>query len=432
MSACAGGMVVTGRPARVAGRHGAAGARAGATLRVGATVAPPTGPALRAARRRGALRSGGGTRLVARAAANYYDVLGVSKSAEKAELKKAYRTLARKFHPDVNKDPGAEEKFKEISNAYEVLSDEQKRQIYDTYGEAGLKGGMGGMGGFGGQGDFSNPFDLFESFFGGAGGMGGMGGMGGRQQSGPLQGDDLRYDLEIDFKDAIFGIEKEFQVAHLETCGTCTGTGAKPGTSPQTCTTCGGNGQVMRTSRTPFGNFSQVSTCPTCGGSGQMITEYCPSCGGEGRVRNTKTVKLRVPPGVNNGSRLRVRGEGDAGPKSGPPGDLYVYISVRESASFKREGVNLYSTVTVSYVDAILGVELEVETVDGPVKLKVPAGTQPGTVLLMRNRGVPKVNNASVRGDQYFTVNVSIPKKLSGAEKSLVESLRKEADAARV
>ena len=389
--------------------------------------------ALLAARRRGGERHQRTTRVVARAAANYYDVLGVSKNAEKAELKKAYRTLARKFHPDVNKEPGAEEKFKEISNAYEVLSDEQKRQIYDTYGEAGLKGGMGGMGGFGGQGDFSNPFDLFESFFGGAGGMGGMGGMGGRQQqSGPLQGDDLRYDLEIDFKDAIFGIEKEFQVAHLETCGTCTGTGAKPGTAPQTCTTCGGNGQVMRTSRTPFGNFSQVSTCPTCGGSGQMITEYCPSCGGEGRVRNTKTVKLRVPPGVNNGSRLRVRGEGDAGPKSGPPGDLYVYISVRESASFKREGVNLYSTVTVSYIDAILGVELEVETVDGPVKLKVPAGTQPGTVLLMRNRGVPKVSNASVRGDQYFTVNVSIPKKLSGAEKSLVESLRKEADAAKV
>jgi len=352
------------------------------------------------------------------AAQDYYDLLGVSRGADARELKRAYRQMARKFHPDVNQDAGAEDKFKEISNAYEVLSDEQKRSIYDRYGEAGLKNGMGGMGGPGM--DFTNPFDLFETFFGGN-----MGGMGGRatNRNRPMQGEDERYELQISFSEAVFGCEKELECVRLEECESCTGSGMQQGTAPSTCVTCGGTGQVVTTARTPLGNFQQVATCPSCGGQGQTFTP-CASCAGDGRVRRTKLINLRVPPGVDTNSRLRVRGEGNAGRRGGPSGDLYVFILVRGDSELVRDGINIQSTVTVPYTDAILGTTVDVNTVDGEVELKIPAGVQPGATLLMKGRGVPKLSAPTQRGDHYVVVKVSIPQKLSKEERAKVEEIR--------
>ena len=359
-------------------------------------------------------------------AQDYYATLGISRGADKQEMKRAYRKLARKYHPDVNKEAGAEDKFKEISNAYEVLSDDQKRQIYDQFGEAGLKGGMGGAGGFGGQGDFSNPFDLFESFFGaGAGGGfgGGMGGFGGaRSRNAPTQGEDKRVELVIEFNEAVFGTDKEFEVVRLHTCDTCTGSGVKAGTTPRTCDQCQGQGQVITMARTPLGNFQQVQTCPKCGGEG-VISTPCGTCGGDGRVRRGKRISLQVPAGVDTGSRLRVREEGDVGRKGGPPGNLVVYLRVRDDPELQRDGINIMSSVTVPYTDAILGTTVRVKTVDGQVELKIPAGTQPGTTLVMGKKGVPKLGNPSQRGDHNVTVNVTIPKRISDEEKALVEQL---------
>ncbi|GBG61820.1 hypothetical protein CBR_g23776 [Chara braunii] len=354
-------------------------------------------------------------------AADYYATLGVPRNASKQEIKNAYRRLARKYHPDVNKAAGAEDKFKEISNAYEVLSDDDKRPVYDQYGEAGVKGFPGGASS---GTEYTNPFDLFESFFGsGFGGMSGMGGANGRRRQGPAAGEDIRFDLALEFKEAIFGVEKEFDAMHLETCGVCKGSGSKPGTSRKTCKMCGGMGQVMRTQQTPFGSFSQVSTCAMCMGEGEVITEYCRKCGGEGRTRVKKTIKLKVPAGVTNGSCLRVRGEGDSGMRGGPSGDLYVYLAVRPHPDIERDGMNLYSNVAVNYTQAILGANVQVSTVDGPVDLEVPAGTQPGNVLVLSKRGVPKLGKPNIRGDHYFTVKVSIPTRLSDMERQLVEDL---------
>jgi len=327
----------------------------------------------------------------------------------------------------------------EISNAYEVLSDDQKRGIYDRFGEAGLKGG--GPGGFGGggmggqPGDFTNPFDIFEQFFGGGmgggGGGGGMGGMGGQpRRRGPGPGTDERHDLTIDFGDAVFGCSKEVEVSRLEGCGTCSGSGVKAGTTPARCGQCGGSGQVVQAVRTPLGAFQQVMACPACEGAGETAAP-CPACGGDGRVRKSKRISLRVPPGVDGGSRLRVRGEGSAGRRGGPPGDLYVFVRVRPSpAGLRREGTTIHSDVDVSYVDAILGTSVQVETVDGPVDLRVPAGTQPGTTLVMAKRGVPRLGAApTARGDHQVHVRVTIPAKVSEEERGLVEQLR-EAQAA--
>ncbi|MEM1426708.1 MAG: DnaJ domain-containing protein, partial [Cyanobacteria bacterium P01_H01_bin.130] len=259
-------------------------------------------------------------------ASDYYEILGVSRTADKDELKRAYRRLARKFHPDVNKDPGAEDRFKEINKAYEVLSEPEMRARYDRFGEAGVSGAAAGPGGFQDMGDMGGFADIFESFFGGFGGAAGA--AGGRRRSGPVRGDDLRLDLKLDFKDAVFGGEKEIRISHLENCTTCSGSGAKPGTRPQTCGTCGGSGQVRRATRTPFGSFAQVSACPTCNGSGQVIEDKCEDCGGRGSKQETKTLKIAIPAGVDNGTRLRVSGEGDSGKLNGPSGDLYVYLFV--------------------------------------------------------------------------------------------------------
>ncbi|KAJ3679309.1 hypothetical protein LUZ60_017320 [Juncus effusus] len=354
------------------------------------------------------------SRLVVRANSDFYSILGVSKNASKAEIKSAYRKLARSYHPDVNKEAGAEQKFKDISNAYEVLSDDEKRSIYDRYGEAGLKGS--GMG----TGDFSNPFDLFESLFEGFGG--GMGGGSSRMRNRPQQGDDESYNLVLNFKEAVFGVEKEIETRRLEKCGTCDGSGAKPGTKPTTCRACGGQGQVVSSARTPLGVFQQVSTCSTCEGTGESSTP-CSNCGGDGRVRKSKRISLKVPAGVDSGSRLRVRSEGSAGRRGGPPGDLYVFIEVLSDPVLKRDGTNILYTCKVSYIDAILGTTVKVPTVDGTVDLKIPAGTQPGTTLVMAKKGVPFLGKANARGDQLVRVQVEIPKRLSGEERKLIEEL---------
>ncbi|KAI3460600.1 hypothetical protein Pfo_017263 [Paulownia fortunei] len=357
-----------------------------------------------------------GARLVVRADQDYYSVLGVSKNASKSEIKSAYRKLARSYHPDVNKEPGAEQKFKEISNAYEVLSDDEKRSIYDRYGEAGLKGAGMGMG------DFSNPFDLFESLFEGMGGMGGMG-MGGRgSRNRATEGEDQVYNLVLNFKEAVFGVEKEIEITRLESCSTCDGSGAKPGTKPSKCSTCGGQGQVVSSARTPLGVFQQVMTCSTCGGAGEISTP-CNTCGGDGRVRKSKRISLKVPAGVDSGSRLRVRSEGNAGRRGGPPGDLFVIIEVLPDPVLKRDDTNILYTCKVSYIDAILGTTMKVPTVDGMVDLKIPSGTQPGTTLVMAKKGVPFLNKSNMRGDQLVKVQVEIPKRLSGEERKLIEEL---------
>jgi molecular chaperone DnaJ len=291
------------------------------------------------------------------------------------------------------------------------LSDDEKRSIYDRYGEAGLKGA-----GAGGTGDFNNPFDLFETFF------GGMGGSSRSSRNRPMQGDDERYDLLLDFQEAVFGVEKNIEVARLEMCNTCDGSGAKPGTTPSSCSTCGGQGQVMTTARTPLGDFRQVATCPACRGSGEISTP-CTSCSGDGRVRKTKLISLKVPAGVDSGSRLRVRSEGNAGKRAGPPGDLYVFINVRSDPNLKRDGNNILISTSISYVDAILGTTVKVPTVDGNVDLKIPAGTQPGTTLVMSKRGVPLLGKTNMRGDELVKVQVEIPKRLSSEERKLIEEL---------
>ncbi|KAI3437213.1 uncharacterized protein J3R85_005652 [Psidium guajava] len=357
-----------------------------------------------------------------RASADYYATLGVPKSASGKEIKAAYRKLARQYHPDVNKQPGATEKFKEISAAYEVLSDDKKRALYDQYGEAGVKSTVGGPS----NTYTTNPFDLFETFFGPSmGGFAGMDPTGFRtsQRSTVMKGEDLRYDMTLKFSETIFGTEKEFNLSHLETCEVCSGTGAKVGSRKRICSTCGGRGQVMRTEQTPFGMFSQVSVCPNCGGDGEVISEYCRKCSGKGRIRVRKDIKVKIPPGVSKGSILRVAGEGDAGPRGGPPGDLFVYLEVEEIPEIQRDGINLNSTVTISYLDAILGAVVKVKTVEGTSELQVPPGTQPGDVLVLAKKGAPKLNRPSIRGDHLFTVKVTIPKRVSSSEQELLEEL---------
>ncbi len=349
--------------------------------------------------------------------ADFYQILGVSRDADANTLKSAYRKLARQYHPDVNKDPGAEDKFKEIGKAYEALADPETRARYDQFGEAGIGGAagmpdMGDMGGFG---------DLFETFFNGFGGQSSQGGR--SQRRGPQQGDDLRYDLNIDFKDAIFGQQREINIPHLETCEVCIGTGAKKGTGPTTCTTCGGSGQVRRATRTPFGNFTQVAECPTCNGVGQMISDPCSSCGGNGVKQVRKKLRINIPAGVDTGTKLRVSGEGNVGLKGGPPGDLYVFIKVKNDPNLKREGINIYSEISVSYLQAILGDTVDIITVDGKVNLKIPSGTQPNSTLSLENKGVPRLGNPVARGNHQVLVKVKLPTRLTEDERNLLENL---------
>ncbi len=356
-------------------------------------------------------------------AGDYYQILGVSRDADKEELKRAYRRLARKYHPDVNKESGAEEKFKEINRAYEVLSEPETRARYDRFGEAGVSSGAGASGfEYGDMGGFA---DIFETIFSGFGGGVGTGGTQSRRRSGPTRGDDLRLDLKLEFREAVFGGEKQIRIPHLETCQVCNGTGAKPGTGVNTCSTCNGAGQVRRATRTPFGSFAQVSVCPSCNGTGEVIEEKCDTCNGAGRQQKTKKLKITIPPGVDNGTRLRVSGEGDAGNRSGTPGDLYVYLFIESDSEFVREGINIRSEIEVSYLQAILGCNLEVNTVDGKEDLAIPAGTQPDTILTLENKGVPKLGNPVSRGDHLITVKVNIPTRVNSKERELLTELAK-------
>ncbi len=350
--------------------------------------------------------------------ADYYELLGVSRDVDADSLKKAYRRLARQYHPDVNKDPAAEDRFKEIGRAYEVLSDPQARARYDQFGEAGLGGG-GGMPDMGDMGGFA---DLFETFFSGFGGAGG-GAAGGTRRRGPRQGDDLRLDLTISFSEAVFGSEKDVQIRHLETCSTCSGSGAKAGSGPTTCGTCGGAGQVRRATRTPFGNFTQVAPCPTCEGSGQVIADPCSACGGQGLQQVRKKLRINIPAGVDSGTRLRVGQEGNAGQRGGPAGDLYVFLTVQAHPHLRRDGVTVLSEVSLNYLQAILGDTIEVETVDGHEPLEIPPGTQPGAVITLQGKGIPRLGNPVARGNHQFTIKVQLPTKLNGEERQLLEQL---------
>lgn len=350
---------------------------------------------------------------------DYYEILGVSRDAGKEDIKRAYRRLARKYHPDVNKEAGAEERFKEINRAYEILSEPETRNRYDRFGEARVSGGAASFD----PDNMSGFADIFETIFSGFGGMGGQATA--RRRTGPIRGEDLRLDFKLKFREAVFGGEKEIRIRHLETCQTCKGSGARPGTSSRTCTTCNGTGQVRRATRTPFGTFAQVSACPTCDGAGEVIEEKCDLCGGSGRKQETKKLKITIPAGVDNGMKLRVAREGDAGLKGGPPGDLLVYLTVENDAEFQREGNDIKSDITISYTQAILGCTIKVNTVDGQEDLTIPAGTQPNTVLILENKGVPKLGNPVSRGDHRITVKISIPTRVTGEERELLEKLAK-------
>ncbi len=359
-------------------------------------------------------------------ARDYYEILGTARDADREEIKRAYRQLARKYHPDVNKEPGAEETFKEINRAYEVLSEPELRARYDRFGEAGVSsGGGGGAPGYGDMGDVGGFADIFDAFMNGFGGSAGGQQQATRRRNGPVRGEDLRLDLKLDFREAIFGGEKEIRIPHLETCNLCAGTGAKPGSKPKTCGTCSGAGQVRRNTRTPFGNFTQVSVCPTCNGEGQVIEDKCEACNGVGRKQETKKLKITIPKGVDNGTKLRILREGDAGFRSGPPGDLYVYLYVEEDAEFRREGINILSQVEISYLQAILGSHIQINTVDGTTELNIPAGIQPNTVLKLDQKGVPRLGNEVSRGDHLITIQINIPTKIAGEERDLLEKLAK-------
>ena len=347
---------------------------------------------------------------------DYYEVLGVDKGADEAAIKKAYRQLAKKYHPDVNPDDkDAEEKFKEVNEAYQVLSDPQKRAQYDQFGHDGPQAGFGG-GGFGdfsgfGGGGFGGFEDIFSSFFGG--------GTGGARSNGPVPGDDLRYDLTISFEEAALGCEKEINLVRDEVCPTCNGSGAKPGSKVDTCPTCGGSGQERVVTNTPFGRIQNVRTCSRCHGAGKIITEPCTKCRGRGKVRVSKRRTIKVPAGIDNGQVLTIRGQGGLGERGGQPGDLLVVISVRPHKLFKRRDDNLYIEVPLTFTQAALGAEIDVPTLGKPVKYKFPEGTQPNQVFCLKGEGVPRLRGNG-KGDLYVTAVVEIPRKLTGQQKELL------------
>lgn len=351
---------------------------------------------------------------------DYYEVLGVPKNASEEDIKKAYRQLAKKYHPDMNQgDKSSEAKFKELNEAYEVLGDMDKKAKYDQFGHAGVDpngfGGAGGgfSGGFGGAGGFE---DIFDMFFGGAGG-----GFGGntRKKSGPQKGADLKYELEIEFEEAAFGVKKDIHITRNETCTECKGSGAKPGTGAETCKACGGSGEIRFTQNTVFGRVMNVRPCDECRGEGKVIKEPCPQCMGRGSVRKSRKITLDIPAGVDTGSVMPLRGEGEPGLKGGSNGDLYVYMRVKPHKLFKREGINLYSEIPISFTQAALGDEIDVPTLEGKMKYSVPEGTQTGTTFRIKNKGIPSLKN-KMKGDLYFTVRVSVPKKLSEQQKELL------------
>ena len=356
---------------------------------------------------------------------DYYEVLGVQKGASEEEIKKAYKKMARKYHPDLNPgDKDAEEKFKEVNEAYEVLSDSEKKARYDQFGFAGVDPNFGaGGGGYGGGAgfDFGDLGDIFGSFFGGGFG----GGQTRRNPNAPQRGESIRMNLTISFEEAAFGCEKELELDRYESCETCHGSGAAPGTSPETCPDCGGSGVVQTRRQTPMGVFASTAPCSRCGGRGRIIKEPCKDCRGSGMVRRRRKIQASVPAGIDNGQTISIRGQGHAGKNGGPAGDLLVTITVRPHELFRREGTSVLCEAPITFPQAVLGAELEIPTIDGKVKYDIPEGTQSGTTFRLKGKGIPALNGRG-RGDQYVTVYIETPRNLNREQK---EALKKFAEA---
>lgn len=356
---------------------------------------------------------------------DYYEVLGVARDAPKDQIKSAYRKLALKYHPDKNKDAGAEDKFKELSEAYAVLSDDEKRGLYDRFGHQGVDQRFTQEDIFRGahfEDIFGDLGGIFEQFFGGR--FGGFGGFGQRQRSGPPSGEDLRLDLELDLEQAFRGLTREVSVRRPTACQDCSGSGAREGSRPKTCGVCGGRGQVQHATRSVFGSFVQVGTCRTCQGTGHVITDPCRTCGGQGRVEAEKTLEIEIPPGVDDGSRLRLAGEGAAGVQGARPGDLYVLLHVKPHPRFARQDDHLLTTIAIDYPHLVLGETVTIDTLDGQVDLEVPPGTKPGTRLRLRHKGMPSLRSTERRGDLYVEVQLRLPQKVSKRQRELLEELR--------
>lgn len=355
---------------------------------------------------------------------DYYEVLGVDRGADDASIKKAYRQLAKKYHPDMNPgDAEAEKKFKEASEAYAILSDPDKRRQYDQFGHSAFEGGGagGGFGGFDFSGaDFSDIFgDIFGDFFGGGSRSSG-------RNNGPMKGANLRTSVRISFEEAVFGVDKELELTLKDTCKTCGGNGAKPGTSPETCHKCGGRGQVVTQHSTPFGTIRNSQICPDCGGTGKTIKEKCPDCHGSGYIASRKKIQVSIPAGIDNGQSVRIRDKGEPGVNGGPRGDLLVEVVVDRHPIFQRQDMNIFSTVPVSFAVAALGGEILIDTVDGKVVYDVKAGTQTDTRVRLRGKGVPSLRNKDIRGDHYVTLVVQVPDKLSNEAKELLKQFDRE------
>lgn len=347
---------------------------------------------------------------------DYYEVLGISKSATEADIKKAYRTLAKKYHPDVNKEKGTDVRFKEVQEAYEILSDAQKRASYDQFGHAGMEGAQG-FGGFQ-QGGFEDLNDIFGSFFGG-----GMGGAQNRRQNGPRKGEDRLMRLQVDFMDAIFGKTETISLDVDEVCSECMGSGARSKDDIKVCQTCRGQGSVMTQQRTPFGVFQSTSICPDCQGTGKKIANKCSKCNGKGHERKRVSVDLKIPAGIHSGQQLRVPGKGEKGAQGGPNGDLYIEIVVARHKYFVREGNHIHISIPLSTLEATLGTKIDVPTVHGDVELTVPAGTQNGTQFRLKGKGVKELNSSNI-GDQFVEIKLQVEDKLSREQKELYEKLK--------
>ena len=348
---------------------------------------------------------------------DFYEILGVDKNASKDEIKSAFRKKARQYHPDVNKAPDAEAKFKELGKAYETLMDDNKRATYDRYGEDGLKdAGFNTSGPF--DGGFGDLNDIFESFFGGFGFSERA-----TNPNSPQNGADLRLNLQIEFEEAVFGVEKEVKITHLETCDECKGSGAQAGSQPETCPACGGTGRVQQVTQTPLGSFRQITTCPKCSGTGRVNTNPCKKCNGDGRLEVERTLNIKIPAGVDNGSRIGLSQEGNCGKNGGRTGDLIVVLYVKEHEEFKREGFDIYSTVDVSFPQAALGCTVDVKTLDGVQQLVIPQGVQQDKVLQIKGAGVPYLGNQNKRGNHNFVIKIKTPQNLSSEEKQLYTKL---------
>jgi molecular chaperone DnaJ len=349
---------------------------------------------------------------------DYYEVLGIPRGASQDEIKNAFRRLARQYHPDVSQEANAEERFKEINEAYGILSDNEKRAAYDRFGHAGVQG-------TGGMPDFTSDFaDIFDEIFGGFGGFGGFGRSGQRSRNVPRRGQDLQLAIDLTFEEAVFGVDKEIEFQRDEMCSTCQGSKAEPGTSPVRCSTCNGTGEVRQVRQTLLGSMVQVSPCPNCGGLGEAIATPCHTCNGRGLERKTRKKIVTIPAGVDNGNQIRLGGEGQPGINGGPTGNLYLLIQVKKHKFFRRRENDILLDLDINVAQAALGAEVTIPTVDGEERLKIPAGIQPGKVLRLRNKGVPYLRSSG-RGDQLVVVNVAVPKSLTADQRSLFEQLAK-------